>query len=88
MLYLAKCRECAFLTAEKEALPFKQAMASHLADSHEISYDFCCTTRISDFADSFVISRFKDASAEAGILLAMTTKRFWMVQRKQIPIFV
>lgn len=83
MLYLAKCRECAFLTGNSDSLAFKQDMANHLSDSHSVSYDFVSKLRISDFSDAYIISRFKGDS-EQGIILAMHTKGFWKAQRKSL----
>ena len=77
MLYLAKCKSCNHLTVSEDILNVKSSLASHLNKSHGGDFIFVVDIPLSDFQDSFTISRIRDAETIRWIRLAMKNNALW-----------
>lgn len=77
MLYLAKCKSCNHLIVSEEILDVKSGVATHLNKSHGGDIIFVVDIPLSDFKDSFTISRIRDAETIGWIKLAMKNNTFY-----------
>lgn len=82
MLYLCKCRHCAFLVKSSDVQTVKTLMVLHLEKSHHYEPVYCVSKiRLSDLIDDFQINHITDVDTINGINTAFGHRGFWKALR-------